>query len=95
MSNEAIFGVLITALIGLSVAFFFHVKEDRDQRVKQAEENGQLRALINVVQAQLSHLSTEVGGHDTGLRGSLHRLRNEINQRLLRIDNDRRSPGGS
>lgn len=92
MSTEAIFGVLITALIGLCVAFFFHVKEDRDQRVQQAKENGELRALINVVQAQLTNLSAEVGGHDSGLRGSLHRLRNEINQRLLRIDNDRRGP---
>ncbi len=87
MTNEAIFGVLITVLIGLAVGFFFHVKEDRDLRVAQASENGELRALIREIQKEVTHLSAEVGGHDSGLRGSLHRLRNEINQRLLNIDN--------
>lgn len=93
MDNEAIFGVLISVLIGLCVGFFFHVKEDRDQRIQQAKENGELRALIGVIQKEVSHVSQEVGGHETGLRGALHRLRNEINARLIRIDNDRRRPG--
>lgn len=90
MTTEAIFGVLISMLIGLSVGFFFHVKEDRDQRIQQARENGELRALIGVIQKELSHLATEVGGHDSGLRGSLHKLRNELNQRLITIETFRR-----
>jgi hypothetical protein len=92
MTTEAIFGVLISILIGLSVAFFIHVKEDRDHRIQHARENGELRALIEVIRKDLSHVSAEVGSHDTGLRGSLHRLRNEINARLIMLDNQRRGP---
>jgi len=90
MTNEAIFGVLISVLVGLCIGFFMHVKEDRDHRIHQARENGELRALIEVIRKDLSHISVEVGNHDTGLRGSLHRLRNEINARLMMLDNERR-----
>jgi hypothetical protein len=92
MTTEAIFGVLISILIGLCVAFFIHVKEDRDQRIQHARENGELRALIEVIRKELAHVSAEVGSHDTGLRGSLHRFRNEINARLMMLDNQRRGP---
>lgn len=67
-----ILGSMLAVLMGLAGALFFHVRECRE-----------IRAALASLTVQLSHLAKEIGDHDSGIRGQLHRLRGEVSPYIL------------
>jgi hypothetical protein len=75
MPIEWVIGVLVTVILALAGALYLHVKECRE-----------VRAAMATFAAQLTAIAREIGDHDTGLRGSMHRLREETRDAILRMD---------
>lgn len=89
MSESAIlwiFGILVTINSGIvGVLFLMLWGHIRDCRKSGDERAGMLATL----QAQQNTILREIGDHETGLRGSLHQLRNEVFQSIIRADAER------
>jgi hypothetical protein len=89
-----LFGILIglqTTVLGAVVwAIWSHSHDCRDFRVK-------LAAMIADIGTRLTRIEMDIGTHDTGMRGDLHRLRNDVSPLItmerLRQERERRERG--
>lgn len=70
-----VLGILVTVILALAGALYKHVKECRE-----------VRATLATIATQVAAMAAEIGSHDTGLRGAMHRLRDETRQALMRLD---------
>lgn len=78
MSLEWVLGILLAAQAGLLSFYIHHIiacnKRDRDR----AAENLQITKELAAITESLRRVQTDIGTHETGLRGQLHRLSNDI-----------------
>lgn len=69
-----VLGILVTIVIGLSVAIFNHVKECREPRSALAE-----------LKTEMARVKEDIGTHDTGIRGHVHRIADDVGRHGLEI----------
>lgn len=85
MSVEWVLGILVAAQAGLLSFYIHHIiacnKRDRDRAAENLQINTQLAAITEA----LKRLQTDVGTHETGLRGQVHALRNEVSPFIIRM----------
>jgi hypothetical protein len=67
-----LFGGAFAGIVTLALLLLAHIKECRD-----------VRAAIATLTTNVKHISSEIGTHETGIRGSLHKLRSEISPFVL------------
>lgn len=68
---SAIIGLLVLVIGGLAKVMFDHARDCRDFRVSIAKDQGS-------VHEKLDRMARDIGDGDTGLRGGLHKLRNDM-----------------
>lgn len=83
MSVEWVLGILLAAQAGLLSFYIHHIvacnKRDRDR----AAENLQITRELAAITEALKRMQTDIGTHETGLRGQLHRLSNDIGPMIV------------
>lgn len=67
-------GILVTIVIGLAVAIFNHVKDCREPRSELAE-----------LKIEMVRVKEDIGTHDTGIRGHVHRIADQVAAQELEI----------
>lgn len=77
-----IIGVQTIVLAGLTAAFLSHLKDCGNYRVSTA-------ALLGEIKSNLSRVQRDIGDHDTGLRGQVHKLSSDITPYILRRQKER------
>ena len=93
MSIEWVLAILISAQAGLLIFHVQHIlacnKRDRDR----ATENQQINTTLATITATLHRVEQDIGTHETGIRGALHKLRSEISPYIImaqqRLERDR------
>jgi hypothetical protein len=68
-------GIIVTIVIGLSVAIFNHVKECREPRATLAE-----------LKSEMARVKEDIGTHDTGIRGHVHRISDQVGAQGLELE---------
>lgn len=91
-----LFGIVIglqTTVLGAVVwAIWSHSHDCRDFRVK-------LAAMIADIGTRLTRIESDIGTHDSGMRGDIHRLRDQVTPFMVRAqmeldrEKDRRERG--
>jgi hypothetical protein len=71
-----LFGGQMAFNVGLAKLWWDHTKDCRDYRVAAALERGQIAA-------DVKSILHEIGDHDSGMRGSIHKLRNEVSPFII------------
>lgn len=66
----------------LSIGIYMIVGHFRDDQ-SRAER-------LAVVESDVKHIKEEIGDHNTGIRGWLHKLTNDISPYIIRSQHDRR-----
>lgn len=83
MSIEWILGILIAAQAGLLSFYIHHIiacnKRDRDR----AAENLQINTTLATITASLRRVEQDIGTHETGLRGQVHKLASAISPFII------------
>jgi hypothetical protein len=84
MSIEWILGVLIAAQAGLLSFYIHHIiacnKRDRDR----AAENLQINTTLATIVESQRRMARDIGDHETGLRGQVHKLASDISPYVIR-----------
>jgi hypothetical protein len=84
MPIEWILGVLIAAQAGLLSFYIHHIiacnKRDRDR----AAENLQINTTLATIVESQRRMALDIGDHEKGLRGQVHRLSNDISPYVIR-----------
>lgn len=81
-----IFGILVTINSGIvGILFMMLWSHIRDCRRSGDERS----AMLATLQTQQNTILREIGDHDTGLRGSIHRLRNDVAPFMMRDQMER------
>lgn len=70
-----ILGILVTVVIGLAVAIFNHVRDCREPHSHIAR-----------LESDMERVKQDIGTHDTGIRGHVHKLDSLVNASLLEIE---------
>lgn len=83
MSIEWTLGVLIAAQAGLLSFYIHHIvacnKRDRDR----AAENLQINTTLAKITESLRRVEVDIGTHETGLRGQVHKLAGAISPYII------------
>lgn len=83
MSIEWILGILIAAQAGLLSFYIHHIiacnKRDRDR----ATENLQINTTLAKITESLRRVEVDIGTHETGLRGQVHKLASAISPYII------------
>jgi hypothetical protein len=72
---EIAIGIVITLLVALLGLLLNHISQCSKFHERMAATEAEVRGI-----------KQEIGDHDTGIRGSLHRLRNEVSPLLIEYD---------
>lgn len=84
MSIEWTLGILIAAQAGLLSFYIHHIiacnKRDRDR----AAENLQINTTLAKITESLRRVEMDIGTHETGLRGQVHKLASDISPYVIR-----------
>ncbi len=70
-----ILGILVTVVIGLAVAIFNHVRECREPR-----------SAIATLQTDMERVKEDIGTHDSGMRGHIHKHDSLLSAAMLEIE---------
>lgn len=84
MSIEWIIGILASALAGLLYLYISHILACNERDRRWAQDVAVLREEVAVLKIELSDMKEEIGTHDTGIIGRLHRY-----GKVIRRLNDR------
>lgn len=71
-----VLGILTTLVIGLAAAIFNHVRECREPRQE-----------LSALQADMQRVKEDIGSHDTGMRGHIHKIANDVSEVALSVNN--------
>lgn len=69
-------GILITVVIGLAIAIFNHVRECREPRSQLA-----------TLESEVNRIKEDIGTHDSGMRGHIHQIANDVSQVAVNVNN--------
>jgi hypothetical protein len=84
MSIELVFGLLIAAQAGLLSFYIHHILScNRRDRVRAAE-NQAINVQLATIAGALERVQTDIGDHNSGLRGQVHRLASDISPYVVR-----------
>jgi hypothetical protein len=72
---EIAIGIVITLLVALLGLLLNHISQCSKFHERMAK-----------MEAEMQSVKSEIGGRDTGIRGDLHRLRNEVSPLLIEYD---------
>lgn len=70
-----ILGILITVVLALAAAIFNHVRECREPRTH-----------IATLEAEVDRIKEDIGTHDSGMRGHIHRHDSLLSAAMLEIE---------
>lgn len=73
ISTESIFGVLITCILALAGLWVKHILDCRDRDKQRADEHADVLAALAAISSSQGQMQEELGTHDTGIIGQLHR----------------------
>jgi hypothetical protein len=73
-----LFGGAFGCILGLGGLWLSHIRDCREVRAMLAELNTNMTTVLR-----------EIGTHETGLRGSLHKLRSEISPFVLWVQGEK------
>ena len=84
MSIEWILGILIASQAGLLAFHVQHIlacnKRDRDRAI----ENQEINTTLATITESLRRVEVDIGTHETGLRGQVHKLASDISPYVIR-----------
>jgi hypothetical protein len=72
---EVAIGIVITLLIALLGALLYHISQCAAFHERVAK-----------MESEVTAIKKEIGDHESGIRGSLHKLRGEISPLLIEYD---------
>lgn len=84
MSIEWVLGLIVAAQAGLLSFYIHHIiacnKRDRDR----AAENLQINTKLATITEALRRVELDIGTHETGIRGEIHKLIKDISPYIVR-----------
>lgn len=78
MSIDWVLGILITAQAGLLGLYIKHILDCNARDRLRNEQNAEINQKLAVIISTLSNVTMEIGSHDTGIIGQLHRYSKSI-----------------
>ena len=84
MSIELIFGLLIAAQGGLLSFYIHHIIACNKRDRERAAENLQINMKLATITEALRRVEVDIGTHETGIRGEIHKLIKDISPYIVR-----------
>lgn len=78
MSVEWVIGVIIAAQSGLLCFYIKHILDCNARDRLRSKENAEINSKLAVIISTLSNVTMEIGSHDSGMIGQMHRYSKAI-----------------
>lgn len=90
MGIEWVLGILIAAQAGLLSFYIHHIVACNTRDRIRAKENEQINTSLAGITETLKRVQTDIGTHETGLRGQVHKLASDIAPYVIRAQRERK-----
>jgi hypothetical protein len=90
VSIQWVLGILIAAQAGLLSFYIHHIIACNTRDNIRAKENEQIKTSLAGITEVLRRVQTDIGTHETGLRGQVHQLASDIAPYVVRSQMEKR-----
>ena len=83
MSIDWVLGILIAAQAGLLTFYIHHIIACNRRDNIRAQENLHINTQLASINESLRRVQVDIGNHETGLRGQVHKLASDISPYII------------